>query len=561
MKPPFGLNSSKQEWVEKTFAGLSLNEKIGQMVCEDHRALKSVRNPEQFLEKYPIGGLFVGAEVIDPNSMRADHFSDAVTLVRTKSKVPVVFCGDFEHGIGSQIQGFTCLPSIMGLAATDTPAFAYEYGRIIAEEARRLGLHWAFGPVCDLNTNPENPVTNIRSAGDHPDHVIKMLKELVKGMQAHGCAACPKHFPGDGTDIRNQHYVTSLNLLSKTDWDQQHGKVFKALIDVGAMSIMVGHIGFPGYEEIDPDKQKFRPATASRRLMTDLLRGDLGFEGVIVTDALSMCGYQSWGDYAERIIDTFNGGADIFLWPEPVKFFEVISSAIQEGTVSLERLDESVKRILSFKAALGLDEPATELKPTIEMEENSKIADQVAETSLTLLRNRQQTIPLQLKPGAKILMLVTPETDLAMSKLAPTYSDLTSRGYEVVFTKFSGFYTVKPLIDQFDAVILACNSKPHVGHRGFSEPDTLWRFMACEEVKQRVIISYGTPYFLYDTASAETYINAYSDSPATQKAVVKALVGEIAFSGISPVGIPHCFAFGDGIPLIAATMIKTWKMN
>ena len=544
----FMLNPKKQEWVEKTFAGLSLNEKIGQMVCEEMTTFKKIRDAGQFLEKYPIGSLFVGAEIIDPNSMRKDHVSDAAALVRAKSRIPALFCGDFEHGIGSAIQGFTRLPDLLALGATNTPAFAYEYGRIIAEEARTLGIHWTFGPVCDLNTNHENPVVNVRSAGDHPDHVIKMLRELVKGMQEHGCASCPKHFPGDGTDTRNQHYVTSLNLLSKTDWDQQHGKVFKALIEAGAMSIMIGHLGFPAYEAMDSEKQKFRPATASRRLMTDLLRGELGFQGIILTDALSMCGYHSWDDYAERTIDSFNGGADVFLWPETEKFFELVGSALKDGRISSQRLDDSVKRILCFKAALGLDEAPSEVEPfsAAAMEKNSGIAGQVAERSLTLLRNRSHTIPLQLKPGAKVLLLVTPESDLAMSKLEPTYYGLTARGYEVVFTKFSSFHTVRPVIGSFDAVILACNGKPAYGdHRGFNT--TIWSFMSCREMKQLVVVSYGTPYFLYDIASAETYVNAYSDSPATQKAVIKALLGEIPFHGVSPVGIKHCFDIGDGI--------------
>lgn len=148
----------------------------------------------------------------------------------------------------------------------ETAALRLEFGRIIAEECRTLNIRWAFGPVSDLNLNRENPITYTRCPGDDPDHSLSILKGIVKGMQDHGCSACLKHFPGDGTDSRNQHLVTSLNLLSREDWDLYHGRIFKELIEEGALSIMIGHMGFPAYEPVDEKKGIFRPATASKRL-------------------------------------------------------------------------------------------------------------------------------------------------------------------------------------------------------------------------------------------------------------------------------------------------------
>lgn len=545
------LNKKQRNWVERTFSMLSTEQKLGQMVCELGNTFANITDYQKWLKKYPVGSMFIGAEVIDPHSAALDAVKKLTSKIDGNVKIPMLYCGDFEDGIGTAIGGFTALPRLMGLSAMGDPKMAYEYGRIIAEEGRCLNIRWAFGPVSDLNLNRDNPITNARCAGDDPDHSLKILKNIQQGMQDHGCAACPKHFPGDGTDTRNQHYVTSLNLLSREEWDRQHGRVFKELIDAGAMSIMIGHLGFPACEPVDEKKGLFRPATVSKRLMTDLLRGELGFKGIILTDALSMCGYKSWGRYDERILDAFNGGVDVFLWPETEQFFEVMLAALRDGRASMERLDDSVRRVLAFKALLGLNEvaiPVDAAKLPAMLKHNNAIADKIAENSITLLRNRKCHLPLKLKKGARILMLVTPNQPTPKSKLVPFYKMFLARGYDVTYGGFADYHPTASVIEHFDAVFLLCNAQPHYhDHRGYDS--TAWAFMANLKIKKRIIISFGTPYYLYDVASADTYVNAYSDNPVTQKAVVKALFGEIPFNGKSPVSVAHCFNFGDGISL------------
>jgi len=544
------LNREQKAWVDRAFAQMDERQKIGQLVCErGHYLREEVKTPAAWLKEYPVGFLFVGSEVIQLQTENVGDVNRVTEYTKGASHVPVVYCGDFERGIGDNIGGYTLLPRLMALSAAFSEKDAYEYGRIIGEEANQLNIRWAFGPVSDLNVNRDNPVTNVRCSGDNPDHAVRILSNIVRGMQENGCAAAPKHFPGDGSDTRNQHYVTSLNLLSKEQWDKYHGRVFKALIDQGAMSVMIGHLGFPAYEKMDPVQGKFCPATSSKRLMTDLLRGELGFKGIILTDALCMCGYASWADYEKRTLDSFNGGVDVFLWPETERFFELMERAFADGRASRGRLDDSVKRVLAFKAKLGvnLEHKVLEGK-TLEthLKKNQEIALNMAYKGATLLRNRKNLIPLKLKKDAKILVLVTPETPGPMKGATEFYNEFKRRGYEVTYAPFSQFNAVKPVVESFDAVFLICNAQPiYSDYRGFNF--ALWDFMAHRDMDRWIIVSTGSPYYLYDVASANTYVNVYSDSKVSINAAVEAIFGEKPFLGRSPVGVEHCFQFGDGI--------------
>lgn len=543
----WNISKEKRNWVEKTFSKMTLEEKIGQLISERATDLINEADPYEWLCKNPIGSLFVGSEIIQVGAEKSDVIQNCLNKLKSSGKtIPLAVCGDFEHGIGRSIEGFTHLPDLMALAATHDTKFAYEYGRIIAQEGRSIGLHWGFGPVSDLNTNHCCFVTNTRSMGDNPDYAASMLKELVRGMQENGMAACPKHFPGDGTDARNQHIVTSLNLLSVEQWKQMHGKVFQSLIDNGAASIMIGHMGFPAYEPIDAKKGIFRPATASKKIMTDLLRGEMGFNGIILTDALCMNGFISWGSYEERMLDSFNGGTDIFLWPGAEKFTTLMKSALSDGRASMERLNDSVRRILMFKAWLGLDKEQA-VQKTLKKEEielNKQTAVTIAEKALTLLRNRNNDLPLKLKVGAELLLAFLPDTEQAGKPLDYFAELLTKRGYKVTKVKLTELHTVD--LAKFETAFLLCNAKPLYVKYPINDYG-LWWFMANEKIKNRVIISFGTPYFLYEVAQADNYINVYSDSHESINAAAKALFGELPCNGRSPVTMKHCFKFGDGV--------------
>ncbi len=545
------LNQAQADWVRRTLDGLTLEQKIGQLVCERDNFLLKQPDLAGWLKKYPVGSVFVGAEIIQTDLDHTAKIRDSVTAVNAAARTPVLFCGDFEHGVGSEVSGLTRLPDLMALGAADDARLAREYGAVIAREGLSLGVRWSFSPVADLNQEINSWVVNQRAAGDEPGRAVKMLKALVAGMQAGGMAACIKHFPGDGTDDRNQHVVTSLQMLPLKDWERQHGRVFQELIDAGALSVMVGHIGFPAVEGPDKKTGRYRPATASRRIMTDLLRRKMGFEGIIVTDALTMCGFCSWAPYEQRLLDCFNGGTDVFLWPDTPQFFTLMRQALKDGRASVKRLNESARRVLEFKARLGLHAaaPAAAPLPAELRAQHRAFARAVAERSLTLLRNRRQLLPLKLRRGARVLALVAQNVPSDLGRFAPLCAEFKKRGALVTLASADDFRDYRDDLDKFAVVLLAGNVGTLnaggcirlVGKAG----GMLWPLMARGESKL-IGVSFGNPYFLREIASIDTYVNAYSNCDESQRAVVAALFGEIPFTGRSPVACPFVFRAGAG---------------
>lgn len=311
-------------------------------------------------------------------------------------------------------------------------------------------------------------------------------------------------------------------------------------------------LAFPAYEKPDRKTGRYRPATASRKLMTELLRGELGFEGIIVTDALSMCGFCSWAPYEQRMLDCFNGGADVFLWPDTARFFGLMRQALTDGRASAARLDESVRRVLEFKALLGLHEARPPVRlPAETLAGHRATAAAIAERSVTLLRNREGLLPLQLPSGANLLMLVMENRPPNLNTWAPLRDELTRRGYTVTLAEFESFGKYRASLEQYAAVLVLGNigtmncggstmrvTGPAAGQ--------IWPFMA-DSYANKIFVSFGTPYLLYEIAAGDTYLNAYSNCEASQRSVARALIGEMPFQGRSPVACKYAFRHGDGL--------------
>lgn len=543
------LNEVKKKWVEDSLKKMSIREKIGQMVCENGRRLNKIDNLEEFFTEYPVGGVYVGAEIIDPEADSGMEVRANMKRILEATPFPILMPGDFERGVGSEISGFTHLPQIMALGAARNPDLAYEYGKITALEGRSLGGHMSFAPVVDLNINQDNPVTNNRAISDDPDIVIENAVAFIKGLQDHGLAATFKHFPGDGTDNRNQHLGTTVNRLSKDQWDKTYGRVYKAMIhDADAYSLMIGHIAFPAYEEIGEDGL-YIPAVASKKLLQGLLRDELGFEGVITSDALNMAGYCGWRPYDERIIASVNAGIDFFLWPDTEKFFALIERALDDGRVCETQINAAVRRILEMKAKLNVDQQTRELPPSItqkDLDYNYRFACKVSEESITLLRNRTNALPLILEKGAKILVISHLDAECPKKALQFFANKLLERGYDVEYKTSSEVYSHESQhVTDYDVIFYLSNADPR--YSNYRSTSGLWKVVADCECKNRIFISFGNPYFLHDVANAESYINVYSDCLAAQETTIKAIFGELPFRGIVPVSCPFSFERGDGI--------------
>ncbi|CAI6086676.1 glycoside hydrolase family 3 protein [Cohnella sp. JJ-181] len=553
-------------------ADLSVREKIGQTVVllsgraqeiEKHGSL------EAFLERYPVGGFFVGAEIIKDvmTSNGFEQVKEATEQYRAATRIPLIFASDLENGCGSMIPGLTKLPFPMALGATRSEQLAYDYGKATALEAGLAGVNWTFSPVADLNVNRFNPITAIRAISDKPSWAIPLLKAVVRGMQDHGLAATAKHFPGDGVDYRDQHMTTTVNSLSREEWLAQHGAVFQALVDDGLASIMTGHIALPAFQSETALGGRYLPATLSAELSDGLLKRQMGFKGAIVSDALIMGGYLKWYERNEAYLHTLNAGTDMLLWPE-LTYFETAERALETGALTMERLDDAVERVLQMKRRFGVlasggeapeasarseasaaREPAYAVKATDPAAEPlgqadiaafaERTAQRVAEGGQTLVRDENGLLPLA--PGAVRKALI-----IGISPSAADYEDLITlkeaferRGVETELIRnvwYEDLITREPGVDLIVYAPILRQHRP-MGPLAFSaeEASACWSALTAGRDKT-VVAAFGSPYAIADYFDmAPVAVNAYSNVPASHEAFVRALFGEIPFAGVAPV--------------------------
>ena len=453
-------------------------------------------------------------------------------------EVPPLFAADLENGCGSVIEGLTPLPFLMSLGAADDEALAYDYGKATALEAKAVGVNVTFSPVCDLNKNFRNPLVNVRSLTDKVDRAIPMLKQIIKGMQDNGLAATANHFPGDGIDWRDQHITTTENSLSMEEWWQYSGKVFKELIDAGVSAIMPGHITLPAYQKERVNGMAL-PATLSKELLTDLLKGEMGFKGLVVSDAAMMGGFNGYYESKTRTeLETFKAGCDIVLWPTD-GYIDAVAEAIESGYVPMSRLEDALERIEAFKKKYVLSRNGF-IEPT-RQEKEFILATQknTAEGSITLIKNTKNLFPLK-KDVKKVVLVSLCNHNAGMAAVNKMEEELKSRNLQVVH------YLERPSDEEFDAEVkdadlilyaMYTRSFRPVGPIDFWE-DKCWTIAKSyyHSTEKTAYVSFGNPYFANQYFErANTYVNAYSMLEPSVTAFVKAMFGEIDFGSYSPV--------------------------
>jgi len=532
---------------------LSLREKIGQTVIlsSDIEAEKKAGGGslKVFFEKYPVAGVFLGSwkfQQVDAR-FRSASIRQRVEEYRAASRIPLFFQEDYEQGPGAALQDFTHLPILMALGATDSPALASAYGKALAAETRSLGFNWLLNPVADLNRNFLNPVVNTRSLSDDPERVVRMLSHQIQAMQDKGLISTIKHFPGDGVDFRDQHMVTSVNSLSLPEWHSSYGRVFQQLINQGVPSVMIGHISLPAYQK-ERIHGHLLPASLSKEIITDLLKREMGFKGIVISDALNMGGLQSYYPNAlETQLQAFKAGTDLMLWPS-LAYVDALEQRVLSGEISMQRLDDAVSRIWTVKRRFGLLD-GRNVAATPYSDEQRKVSEltakQVAEASITLVRDQAKLLPLQSSKGSKLLFVVVAPASMAQERLktfAPTVAALQSRGFQVDLRANLSFYENETAaFEGYDRIVFAFDRHTHapMGTMNLYETEALTVWSANALPRSKVIsISYGDPY-VHEVALplAEVAINAYSNCAASQQALVRALTGEIPFNGKSPVNL------------------------
>jgi len=518
---------------------MSLEECVGQLLCPLDRKYK-LEEWKGIIRDVPLGCIFFGP--MPSRDLRA-----AIEVVQAGLRIPVIVSSDLEHGAGF-FEGCENFPWLMACGAADDPALMRLMGQATAMEGRSLGIQWTFSPVVDLNYNFNNPVTNIRSFSDDPGRVIRLAKEFIQGMQENGLAATAKHFPGDGMDDRDQHRCTTVNSMKMKDWRATYGRVWKGMIDCGVMSIMSGHIALPDYEGLSDTASIAMPATLNPKLQIDLLRNELGFEGVIVSDALPMSGLTMRIRDTEAALAFIEAGGDVVLFANPYEDFRRILNAVRAGRLSEARLRESTRRVLVMKALVGLHRGYAGF---LELSEKEKAKFQaasrdIAEKSIYIQRSSKAlTVPP--KPGTKILT-VTLRWDKAppahlTDKLETVDQELKRRGFQVDHFENPSHSKLNEAAEKYECIYVNFVILPGslsgtirlVGWDVFNE--FTWRAFYLGR-DNTVFTSFGSPYVLYDKPHLPNMVLAYGAVPATQQAAVKVWLGEIQAQGKCPVTMP-----------------------
>ena len=562
--------SRADKWAEKTLHKMTVEEKIGQLFMIWCRAsFLNVENPEYLqwrddMQKYHVGSFAMTVHVDGPFLLRSEPYEAAELLNRLQkeSKLPLLIAADFERGLSMRLIGTAVFPHAMAFGADGKMEDAEKFGLISAQEARAIGVHWNFFPDADVNSNPANPIINTRSFGEDPKQVGDLASAYIKGAHAAGMMTTVKHFPGHGDTATDSHLgVASVN-VDRTHLDTIELPPFRAAIAAGVDSVMVAHVTVPALDS-DPN----HVATISPDVVSDLLEKQLGFKGIIVTDALEMGGIAKGYSAGEAAVLALEAGADVLLMPADAEAaIDGVAAAVRTGHIKPARIDESVMRILTAKAHVGLATKRLvdleEIHSVVNSTESNAAAQQISDRSVTLVRNTGDVIPLKAPATTAFFILAEGRTSVegdafgaevrkrsaaaSVILVDPTMSDADLNA-AVQRASSATQYVVAAF-----ASVAAYRGSVALGG-GF--PALVQNLVATK--KPVALISLGNPYLLRSFPDVSAYMTTYSPVPPSEVSAVRALFGEIAIGGKLPVTIPGLAQYGDGIAVPASHPVNT----
>ena len=570
---PFFLDDEAVRWVNETLASMTVEEKAGQVFCP----LGLAGNDEVL--RGMVCGLGIGGIMYRPGPKAA--IQETHRRIQEMAKIPLLLAANTEAGgSGLSFEG-TGFGAPMAVAATGDPENAYRMAYTACHEGAAMGLNWSFAPIVDIDMDFHNPITNTRTFGSDPDRVIACASRYLDAADECGVAVSIKHFPGDGADERDQHIVTSVNSLDCETYMKTYGRVYRTLIEKGAKTVMVGHIAQPAWvKKLNPEasrREMLRPASLSRELMTGLLRGELGFNGLISTDSTAMIGLTAAMPRRLAVPTAIEAGADMFLFNKDLaEDYGYLLAGLREGLLSMERLDEAVTRILATKASLGLHRkqkegalvPPPEALAEVGKPEFRAWSSAVADQAVTLVHDRQNLLPISPAKYPRLyLNVIQKSSDPDDSFVLAWKEAFEKEGFEV--TVRDRRVSIEP--SDFDAPALSPEKAALMGelYRGVEETRKCYDLYvyvcnmqnASNNTTLRLnwnvvfglgddapwltaevpvmMISTGYPYHLFDAPMVETFINAYSSEPQYRLAVMEKIMGRSEFRGVSPVD-PYC---------------------
>jgi beta-N-acetylhexosaminidase len=548
-----GLLPADAKRVDRILSRLTLEEKVGQLIaCRftgDFTNLDApaVRELDELVVRHKIGGLILfGGEALE-TAFLVNHF-------QRLAKVPLLLASDFERGMGNQVTGATLFPPLMAVGAAGSEALAYDMGRITAIEGRALGIHMTYAPVVDVNINPDNPIINTRAVGEDPALVGRLARAFIRGCQENGMIATAKHFPGHGDTAQDSHSLLPTIAADRPRLDRVELAPYKDAIAAGVGAVMTAHLSVPA---LDPTPNL--PATLSAPILTGILRKDLGFKGLIVTDALEMAGVTSRFGTEDAALRSLLAGVDLLLLPpEPAKVAASLVEAAKDGRLPLARLDDAVRKVLAAKLGLGLFKDRfvdVEALPLVLAPKASlDRAWQAFAAAATLVKNDDGVLPPAAEKKLAVFALSSDPGDYYAGR--PFAAEVVRRrpGTPVFYadgdTGWDALTVDTAAALKADVGVFALFSRLGAGKGTVDlEPKhvaLIQKWIASG--KAAVIISFGSPYFLRHFPEAAAYLCLYRNTPQTQPIAAQVLFGEMEPAGRLPVSLPG-FPAGHGLSI------------
>ncbi|HYL99609.1 MAG TPA: glycoside hydrolase family 3 N-terminal domain-containing protein [Blastocatellia bacterium] len=552
-------DSSGAEYrIDDLLASMSEDEKIGQLIVpatvgmflgEDSVEFQDV---QRNIVEFHVGGYHLLGDVNQLHDPAGAAL--LVNHMQKLSKLPLFITADFEGGVGYRYEGATRLPRAMAMGATGSEELAYSSGQVTAEEGRAIGANVNFYPVVDVNNNPENPIINIRSFGSDPNLVSRMAAAYIRGLQSAGEMATAKHYPGHGDTSVDSHLELPIINVDRSRLDHIELPPFKAAIDQEVGGVMSAHIALP---QIDPSGL---PATLSKKILTGILRQEMGFKGVIFTDALMMRGISAHYPDGEAAVRAIEAGADEVLYPPNVEqAFKAIKQAVDSGRVQMSRIEASDRRILEAKDRLGLNRERfadlSKLDQVLGSKAHMETAEQIMENAITLVRNENNTFPLKLDPAAKVLLVIMLDNNDGWAGSPPGSrfeAELKRRHDNTTTVTISDrtspaeYSLIRKLVGLSD-VVIACGFIRIAAFKGSvgmpAEEMGLLQFLGGLK-KPLAFISFGSPYIVSHLPELPTCVLTYEYYDGAEQAALKSVLGEIPFKGKLPVELPGLYPLG-----------------
>jgi beta-N-acetylhexosaminidase len=554
---------------------MTLDEKLGQLLMMPFQGeFTSSGSPERrglqhAIEENHVGGFMLATRMGPLGIERGKPYATAavINLLQRASKIPLLFAADFERGTAMRLEGGTSFPHAMAVAATGKSEDAYTVARITALEARAVGVHWIFAPVADVNSNPENPIINVRSFGEDPQHVAAFVEAYVRGVEENGALATAKHFPGHGDTQIDSHLDLPAVVSDRAHLDAIELAPFRAAIAAGASTVMMGHLAVRALEP-DPD----RPATLSHKIISNLLRAEMGFDGLVVTDAMDMGGVTQRFSPADAAVEAILAGADVVLLPPvPDAAFAALREAAQSGRLPRQRIDAAVTHVVRAKARVGLHQNCfvnlESLPESLARAEFARAAEEIANRGVTLLRNHESALPLDAKLPLKLLLVsIAGDPDdypgrSLENEIRQHVDSFESMRFDTRFTPISRFEAAG--LDSYDAIVVALFVRvaDRKGSVALPEEQSAAVHAILAKHKSVVVVCFGSPYVIRHFPEAKTWLGIFSNADVAQRAAARAIFGQVPISGRIPVSVPGAVCVGSGLDVPASPMTLARAAN